>query len=79
MNTRIYNVRILTMEEGKGLFMGEVWIKGDTITYVGPYREDCDVIWDKKINGQGNLLMPGFKTAHTHSAMTFVRSYADDM
>lgn len=79
MNTRIYNVRILTMEEGKGLFMGEVWIKGDTITYVGPYREDCDVIWDKEINGQGNLLMPGFKNAHTHSAMTFLRSYADDM
>ena len=79
MNTRIYNVRILTMEEGKGLFVGEVWIKNDTITYVGPYREDCDVIWDKEIDGQGNLLMPGFKNAHTHSAMTFLRSYADDM
>ena len=23
--------------------------------------------------------MPGFKNAHTHSAMTFLRSYADDM
>lgn len=79
MNTRIYNVRILTMEDGKGLFVGEVWIKNDTITYVGPYREDCDVIWDKEIDGQGNLLMPGFKNAHTHSAMTFLRSYADDM
>ena len=22
--------------------------------------------------------MPGFKNAHTHSAMTFLRSYADD-
>ncbi|MDD5939263.1 MAG: amidohydrolase [Lachnospiraceae bacterium] len=27
----------------------------------------------------GNLLMPGFKDAHTHSAMTFLRSSADDM
>ena len=26
-----------------------------------------------------NLLMPGFKDAHTHSAMTFLRSYADDV
>ena len=23
--------------------------------------------------------MPGFKDAHTHSAMTFLRSYADDL
>ena len=26
-----------------------------------------------------NLIMPGFKNAHTHSAMTFLRSHADDM
>ncbi|WP_334136589.1 amidohydrolase family protein, partial [Muricomes intestini] len=35
--------------------------------------------WDKEIDGQRNLLMPGFKDAHTHSAMTFLRSHADDM
>ncbi len=35
--------------------------------------------WDRQINGEGNLLMPGFKNAHTHSAMTFLRSYADDL
>ena len=28
MNTRIYNARILTMEEGKPAFFGEVWIEG---------------------------------------------------
>lgn len=28
---------------------------------------------------EGNLLMPGFKNAHTHTAMTFLRSYADDL
>ena len=35
MNTRIYNARILTMEEGKPAFLGEVWIEGDTIVYAG--------------------------------------------
>ncbi len=79
MNTRIYNVRILTMEEGKKIFRGEVWIEGDTITYVGEKRETPKMTWDKEIDGQGNLLMPGFKNAHTHSAMTFLRSHADDM
>lgn len=35
--------------------------------------------WDREIDVKGNLLMPGFKNAHTHSAMTFLRSYADDL
>ena len=34
--------------------------------------------WDEEIDAEGNLIMPGFKNAHTHSAMTFLRSYADD-
>lgn len=36
-------------------------------------------VWDREIDAQMNLIMPGFKNAHTHSAMTFLRSYADDM
>lgn len=79
MNTRIYNVNILTMEDGASMFPGEVWVKDDTISYVGPARDNGDVVWDKEIDGQENLLMPGFKNAHTHSGMTFLRSYADDM
>jgi 5-methylthioadenosine/S-adenosylhomocysteine deaminase len=38
-----------------------------------------NAIWDKEIDASGNLVMPGFKNAHTHSPMTFLRSYADDM
>ena len=79
MNTRIYNARILTMEEGKSTFWGEVWIEGDTIVYAGPKGKETDIVWDKEIDAKGNLIMPGFKNAHTHTAMTFLRSYADDM
>lgn len=79
MNTRIYNARILTMEEGCSVFEGEIWIENDTITYVGEAKEQTEIIWDKEINAEGNLIMPGFKNAHTHTAMTFLRSYADDM
>lgn len=67
------------MEAGKGIFRGEVWVKGDAIAYVGPVVMDAKETWDREIDGQGNLLMPGFKNAHTHSAMTFLRSHADDM
>lgn len=79
MNTRIYNATILTMEEGKSTFKGEVWIKDDIIAYVGPAGKENSMTWDKEIDAKGNLIMPGFKDAHTHTAMTFLRSYADDM
>ena len=88
MNIRLYNARILTMEKQRPVFSGEVWIKNDKIAYVA----ECDELekeWDKdnfpriqwniEIDCDGNLLMPGFKDAHTHSAMTFLRSYADDL
>ena len=35
--------------------------------------------FDMERDLEGNLLMPGFKNAHTHTAMTFLRSYADDL
>lgn len=35
--------------------------------------------WDLEYDCGRNLLMPGFKNAHTHSPMTFLRSYADDL
>ena len=48
MNIRIYNVRILTMEAGKGIFRGEVWVKGDKIAYAGPVVMDAKETWDRE-------------------------------
>ena len=84
MNIRIYNARILTMEENKPLFLGEIHIKGNRISYVGESLDTdssfrTETIWAREINADGNVIMPGFKNAHTHSAMTFLRSYADDL
>lgn len=78
MKIRIYNVKVLTMEEGRSIFDGELWVEKNRISYVGPATEN-EIIWDREIDGKGNLIMPGFKNAHTHSAMTFLRSYADDL
>lgn len=82
MNIRFYNVRILTMEENRPIFTGELWVQGSRITYVGdaPDPRICrETVWDREVDGQGDLLMPGFKNGHAHSAMTFLRSYADDL
>ena len=80
MNIRFTNVKILTMEPGREIFDGELHVKDDRIVYVGPtVQEAVDPVWDREIDGEGNLLMPGFKNAHAHSGMTFLRSYADDL
>lgn len=89
MNIRFYNATILTMEEGSSLRFGEVWVFDHLIGYVGNPDDENDaprfskmkesIHWDREINLNGNLIMPGFKNAHTHSAMTFLRSYADDL
>lgn len=88
MNIRFYNARILTMEENREIFQGEIWVKNERIVYVGDGKDTDSVyqkiqvpcmIWDREIDCEGNLLMPGFKNAHTHSGMTLLRSYADDL
>ena len=78
---RIYHARILTMQEDQEIFDGEIWISDQKIQYVGPENKEeaAKIAWERQIDAKGNLIMPGFKNAHTHSAMTFLRSHADDM
>ena len=74
---------------------GELHISGNEIEYIAgtPVGADKGKIehavryeqgepvksFDKEKDLKGNLIMPGFKNAHTHTAMTFLRSYADDL
>ena len=77
MSVRFYNCRILTMQDDK-IIEGELWTENDRISYIGPAKADPDKKFDREIDCKGNLLMPGLKNAHTHSAMTFSRSLADE-
>ena len=76
---RFYGGKIL-LTEGKTfrVIEGEVVIDGDKIISVSetPLYENkgCE-----EFDLKGNLLMPSFKNAHTHSSMTFLRSFADDL
>ena len=79
MNIRFYNARILTMDGSCDLMEGELWTKEERIAYVGPVKDSSAYTWDREIDCKGNVLMPGFKNAHTHSGMTAMRSYADDL
>lgn len=70
------------------LISGELWVKGNRIVYIGDGTDtkrahhkngDMEILWDREIDAGQNVLMPGFKNAHTHTAMTFLRSFADDL
>ena len=73
---RFYNANILSSKD-MTISSGELHTCGDKITYVGNNPPKGE--FTREINLCGNLLMPSFKNAHTHSGMTFLRSYADDM
>ncbi|MCI8326300.1 MAG: amidohydrolase [Lachnospiraceae bacterium] len=89
MNIRFYNARILIRKQEKqfGILEGELWVRGSEICYIGDGADvgsvcknpDDIILWDREIDVRRNLLMPGFKDAHTHSPMTFLRSRADDL
>ncbi|MBR2523693.1 MAG: amidohydrolase [Clostridiales bacterium] len=74
---RFYNAKILTMKDGS-LIEGELWTDNDRISYIGPSCNN-EESFEREIDCKGNTLMPGLKNAHTHSAMTFSRSLADDL
>lgn len=73
---RFYNGKVLTLKNGMEITDDEVWVDGSKIVFIG---KNFDKKADREIDLNGNLLMPSFKNAHTHSAMTFARSLADDL
>lgn len=90
MNIRFFNAKILCLKDDAAheyqIIEGELWVRGNEIAYIGD-GSDMDhvlqpgevILWDREIDAAGRLMMSGFKNAHTHTAMTFLRSYADDL
>lgn len=84
MNIRFYNAKILQTKETHdfSILEGELWTEESRITFVGTSEEAAEKqspVWEREIDVDNNLLMSGFKDAHTHTPMTFLRSYADDL
>ncbi len=75
---RFYNGKTLRFDGGAHLTADEVWTDGGAIVYVGAPREERPA-FEREIDLGGDVLLPGFKDAHTHTAMVFLRSLADDM
>lgn len=90
MNIRFFNAKILCLKDDAAheyqIIEGELWVRGNEIAYIGDGSDMGHVLqpgevilWDREIDAAGKLIMSGFKNTHTHTAMTFLRSYADDL
>lgn len=77
MRTLLKNARLLKMVDDNIIFTNLV-IEDDRIKYIGDDYLKYGP-FDITHNCKGNVIMPGFKNAHTHSAMSFLRSKADDL
>ncbi len=75
MKLRFYNAKILTMRDEK-VIEGELHTDNGVISHIGEPKKGE---FDREIDLGGSLIIPGFKNAHTHTAMTFLRSFADDL
>ena len=75
MKTLIENALVLTSSEK--VERTDIAIENDRIQSIGKAAEGAT--FDRTIDGTGKLAIPGLVNAHTHAAMTLLRSYADDM
>ncbi|MCI7767647.1 MAG: amidohydrolase [Oscillospiraceae bacterium] len=74
----------LHLKNGRYLDVNEMTVKTGSVctedgkfTYAGENPPKND--YDRTIDLNGNLIIPGFCNAHTHSPMVFLRSYAEDL
>ncbi|MBE5885622.1 MAG: amidohydrolase [Lachnospiraceae bacterium] len=83
MKIRLYHARLLSFADGDTDIKEnmQVGIEDGKILFVCPDTDKRNeaYVWDEERDCKGNLLLPGFKNCHTHSAMTFLRSKADDL
>ena len=77
MRILFHNARILTMIDDK-IINGDLVVIDTRIAYIGQNSEEF-APFDRVVECEENLLMPGFKNAHSHSAMVFLRGKADDV
>jgi 5-methylthioadenosine/S-adenosylhomocysteine deaminase len=75
----ISNVLVVTMNDDADVIdNADLLIDGDKIAGLGPHGSLNDE-GAEAIDGRHKVALPGLVNAHTHSAMTLLRGYADDM
>lgn len=79
MKILIKNCSIITMVEPDDIYrVGQIEIENNSITYAGTVRETGDD-FDRVIDGSGMVALPGLINGHTHTSMSLMRGYGDDI
>ena len=74
----IRHADLITLDaEGRILRDAEIAISDGRIVAVGTAPDDFRP--DETLDASDHIVMPGFFNAHTHSAMTLLRGYAEDL
>ena len=81
MNILLRNIDIITSDTPVNFIKnGWMGIKDGNIEFVDSTGEKAKTFpADKTIDGKHRLVLPGLMNTHTHTAMTLLRNYADDM
>ncbi len=75
----IKNVDIITGNDGNMIIEhGFIGVSDKKISFVSD-KLPQGVSFEKEIDGNGKIAMPGLVNSHSHSAMTLMRNYADDI
>ena len=77
MKTLFRNARILTMADDK-VINGDLVVEDKRIVYIGKDSKTYGP-FDRVVECDNKVLMPGFKNAHAHSAMVFLRDVPEDV
>lgn len=77
MRILIKNALILTMDEKLSKFKGNIAITDTNIEKVS--KSEIEGIFDKVIDAEGKIAMPGLVQPHIHLCQTLFRGIADDM
>ncbi|MEW6661598.1 MAG: 5'-deoxyadenosine deaminase [Bacillota bacterium] len=75
MSILIKNALVVTMNQKREVFSGNVYVENDRIAEVGSHREQADQV----IDAGGHALIPGLIQPHIHLCQTLFRGWADDM
>lgn len=77
MKILIKNALILTMDEKLSKFKGNIAITDTRIEKIS--KSEIEGTFDKVIDAEGKIAMPGFVQPHIHLCQTLFRGTADDM
>ena len=79
MNYKITGAYVLTLKDG--VFSAEqsdLYVMGNRVYRQISARQEADTVWEA-VDARNRLILPGLTNMHTHSYMTVMRNYADDV